>query len=66
MRMSEHKDDLCELAELYVLGALTPEETAQFAAHAEACSECKELVSEYRQVLDHLPLLPSPQSRLPE
>lgn len=60
MRMSEHKDDLCELAELYVLGALTAEETAQFAAHAEACSECRELVSEYRQVLDHLPLASEP------
>lgn len=58
--MSEHKDDLCELAELYVLGALTAEETAQLAAHAEACSECKELVSEYRQVLGHLPLASEP------
>lgn len=59
--MSEHQDDLCELAELYALGALTPEEMEQFAAHAEACSECRELVLDYRQVLDYLPLASEPE-----
>ena len=58
--MSEHKEDLCELAELYVLGALTAEEMEQFAAHAAGCSECEKLVGEYRQVLDHLPLASEP------
>ena len=60
MHMNEHKDDLCELAELYVLGALTAEETEAFTAHAAGCSECKGLVGQYRQVLDHLPLASEP------
>ncbi|MEK3880705.1 anti-sigma factor [Paenibacillus sp. FSL M7-0420] len=58
--MSEHNEELCELAELYTLGALTAEEMQQFAAHAAECAECRELVAEYRQVLDHLPLASVP------
>ncbi|MFD1903274.1 hypothetical protein ACFSQ7_02640 [Paenibacillus rhizoplanae] len=58
--MSEHNEELCELAELYTLGALTAEEMQQFAAHAAKCTECRELVEEYQQVLNHLPLASEP------
>ncbi|NQX46451.1 anti-sigma factor [Paenibacillus tritici] len=58
--MSEQVEELCEWVELYALGALTAEEMQQFAAHAADCDECRRLVAEYRQVLDHLPLASEP------
>ncbi|WP_249901300.1 anti-sigma factor [Paenibacillus sp. PK3_47] len=50
------QESVCELAELYALDALTREEMEKFEDHAEECGDCRKLVSEYRAVLDLLPL----------
>lgn len=58
--MNEERNDLCEWAELYALGALQDDEMEQFEVHLQECPECEKLVKEYRQVIDVLPLASEP------
>lgn len=58
--MTDEKNDLCEQAELYVLEALPEDEMQAFEAHITECEECVKLVSDYRAVLDLLPLASEP------
>lgn len=54
--MTDNRNQLCELAELYALGALQGEEKRSFEAHLNVCHECQELVKESLDVVDLLPL----------
>lgn len=58
--MNDEMNDLCELAELYVLEALPEDEMQAFEAHVMECEECAKLVDDYRAVLDLLPLASEP------
>lgn len=60
MNEEMEQEAVCELAELYVLDALTGDEIEKFKAHAAECEECRKLVSEYRIVMDLLPLASPP------
>ncbi len=53
MTPTEH-DELREQAELYVLGALTPEDRAAFEAHVTSCSDCASIVKSFSPVTDAL------------
>jgi len=61
--------ELLELAELYALGGLAPEERARLAEHvADGCSECEALLRAHARVADELlvaiaPVEPSPGVR---
>ncbi|MNC24231.1 Anti-sigma-K factor rskA [compost metagenome] len=60
MLMTEERNDLCEWAELYALGALQDDEMERFEVHLQECPECEKLVKEYRQVIGMLPLASEP------
>ena len=49
--MDRHVD---ELADLYALGALEPDEQSMVDRHLEQCEECRGRVAESRQVVAHL------------
>lgn len=51
---TQDQQELHDLAELYAVGALTPEEDTAFAAHLSTCPDCSELVREYREGLAEL------------
>ena len=53
-------DELRDLAGLYVLGALTPSESAAFEAHAATCLECAESIRLFGLTLDWLGLSCAP------
>jgi len=66
--MSEHAD-LLELAELYPLGGLSPEERLKLAVHvADGCAECENVLRANTRIADDLllavpPVLPSASVR---
>lgn len=60
MNEDMEQESVCELVELYVLGALTADEMETFEAHAAECGECQKLIREYSIVTDLLPLASLP------
>ncbi|AEI42075.1 anti-sigma factor domain-containing protein [Paenibacillus mucilaginosus] len=59
--MTNHQEEACcEGVELYVLDALTPEETAEFEAHLAGCAACRGKLAELRETIGLLPLASAP------
>ncbi len=54
--MSNEHTTFCDLKEMYVLGGLSEEETAEFEQHLPECSVCGPEVAELRKVVNLLPL----------
>ena len=50
-------DDGKAQAALYALGALAPDEEAEYAAHLETCALCRQEVAEHGRVADALALI---------
>lgn len=48
---ADEQQELHDLAELYAVGALTPEQDAAFSAHLDTCPECRALVADYLETL---------------
>lgn len=59
--MTEQHAELLELAELYALGGLTPEERARLAEHvADGCQECESVLRSNARLADEMLLAVSP------
>jgi anti-sigma factor RsiW len=56
--MSPHRDlpECSGDAAAYVLGALSPEETAAFERHLETCVVCRDEIAAFSEVIDVMPL----------
>lgn len=50
----DDQQELHSLAELYAVGALTPEQDAAFAEHLPTCPDCQALVGDYLETLAEL------------
>ncbi len=60
-------DEVLEVAALYALGALGPEEAAAFEGHlGEGCRACEEEVKAFAAIIEHLGYAAPPQSPRPE
>ncbi|MBP1999398.1 hypothetical protein J2Z69_000417 [Paenibacillus shirakamiensis] len=57
--MNNHLED-CELVELYVLDALSPDEKSAFEAHLPFCEACQESLEQLKEIVDMLPLTAAP------
>lgn len=53
-RHDERHEELYELAGLFALDALDPEDRAHFEEHLATCSECQEEVDSFRETAAHL------------
>ncbi|WNQ12472.1 anti-sigma factor [Paenibacillus aurantius] len=54
--MSDHKETLCDWAELYVLDALSAEEREPYEKHLAICATCRSRVEEFARITEVLPL----------
>lgn len=67
MRHQQATDEVLELAALYALGALDPQQAAAFEAHlAEGCRTCTEEVKSFAAVTGQLGHAASPERPAPE
>jgi anti-sigma-K factor RskA len=58
-------EELEELAAIFALEALTPDERVAYLTHVELCRVCRQLVSQFQEVADLLPDALEEQAPLP-
>ena len=58
-------NELEDLIPVYVLDVLDEADSARVQAHLRACSQCEQLVEEYRDIADLLPLPRNRSNRAP-